>query len=424
MIRKLDKFLTGHFELRGGPDSYAAMEGLRGVAILLVFCAHYYDIIWQDLPTHSSALSTLGAAMMGAGGTGVDLFFVLSGFLIYGAVRKPTLNFRKFIVRRAQRIYPAFLAVFALYLAISPFLHLLHISSSRYTSRLPGTFTGSLLYVIANIAFLPGIFPVMPVMNVAWSLSYEWFFYLSLPLVVLSLRLHKWQRWARCSFFFCSAVLFLGANIAFPATFYFPLNPGRESHIDAVMFVCGILIFEAIEARSAAHWKTGTFDAAAVLFGSAALLAGAITGITKMRIKAPDPRISEVEALLSAALFASYPIVVIGALSLGTRVRRALSMRPIRWLGNMSFSFYLIHGLPLHLFGMIAARFHAGSFTGPLLWTVFAGAFPVVFVVTATVSGVLFLAIEKRFSLTTFTRPHSVPADPASAVSTKASAAA
>jgi peptidoglycan/LPS O-acetylase OafA/YrhL len=268
--------------------------------------------------------------------------------------------------------------------------------------------------VIANIAFHPGIFPINPVMNVAWSLSYEWFFYLSLPLGVMLLRVHKWQRWARCSFFFGCAALVLASNIAFPATFYFPLNSSRHSYVESVMFLCGLLIFEAIEARRIVQWSPRILDAMALLSGTTALVAGAIAGIVELRTTAPDPRVSEVEALLSAALFASYPIVIISALTLGTTVARMLSTRPIRWLGNMSFSFYLIHGLPLHGLGIIAARFLPNNLTGPRLWILFGVAFPFVFLLTAVCSGVLFLVVEKRFSLKDFTRSHPVPTDPAS----------
>src|SRR5579872_6063211 len=140
MIPSIRAKLSDWFEISSGhgSDRFASMEGLRGLAILLVFCAHYYDIIWRDLHAHSATLSTLGDALIGAGGTGVDLFFVLSGFLIYGAVLKSTFNFRKFLARRARRIYPAFLAVFALYLAISPFLHTVGSASARYSNRVPG----------------------------------------------------------------------------------------------------------------------------------------------------------------------------------------------------------------------------------------------------------------------------------------------
>jgi len=406
--------LASWFEIEGGKSNrFASMEGLRGVAIFLVFFAHYYDIIWRDLPLHNKTLDTLGRAMLGAGGTGVDLFFVLSGFLIYGAVRKPTLNLRKFLVRRTVRIYPAFLAVFLMYLAMSPFLHLVHESSDRYASRIHFGFLESALYVIANVAFIPGIFPVKPVMNVAWSLSYEWFFYLTLPLLILALGLRRWTRGQRCSFFLGGAVLFLTANIIFPAKFYFPSNPGRESHVEAVMFIGGILLFELIEAETMLRWNKTVVDVAAVVLGGGAVLAGAISGIAKLRITAPDPQVAEIEALLSASLFIGYSMLVLGALTPGTRISAILSRRPIRWLGNMSFSFYLVHGLPLHALGIAAAHLHVGSLTPPMLWVVFAAAFPFVFLITAATSGVLFLAVEKRMSLAMPARKSVATPDPA-----------
>jgi peptidoglycan/LPS O-acetylase OafA/YrhL len=392
--------LARWFEISGGKsDRFASMEGLRGVAILLVFLAHYYDIVWRDLHSGSAALSTLGNAMMGAGATGVDLFFVLSGFLIYGAVRKPALDLRKFLVRRTQRIYPAFLAVLLIYLAMTPFLHLMHSNSDRYASRMPDTAMGTAMYVLANVAFIPGIFPVKPIMNVAWSLSYEWFFYLLLPLVIMALGLCRWQRRTRCAFFLGGALLFLIANILFPATFYFPSNPGRETHVEAVMFAGGILLYELVEAQHLTKWKPAVLDAGAWILGAGGVLAGAASGIAKSVIAAPDARISEVEALLSASLFIGYSMLVLAALTPGTKTAQVLSARPIRWLGNMSFSFYLIHGLPLHVFGILAGRLHAGSLTGAGLWIAFVAALPFVFAATAAASAVLFLAVEKRLSL-------------------------
>jgi len=57
--------LASWFEIEEGKTSrFAAMEGLRGIAILLVFCAHYYDIIWRDLPLHNRTLDTLGKALL------------------------------------------------------------------------------------------------------------------------------------------------------------------------------------------------------------------------------------------------------------------------------------------------------------------------------------------------------------------------
>jgi peptidoglycan/LPS O-acetylase OafA/YrhL len=55
------------------------MEGLRGVAVFLVFLVHYVSNV---APWTASDLGSVAAAVTTMGSTGVDLFFVLSGFLI------------------------------------------------------------------------------------------------------------------------------------------------------------------------------------------------------------------------------------------------------------------------------------------------------------------------------------------------------
>src|ERR1039458_2950668 len=93
------------------PDSsnrLIPMEGLRGVAILLVFFCHYNVLVGRFLVLPyfpADLLQTL--ARMGT--SGVDLFFLLSGFLIYRATLRPNLKYFRFIARRARRIYPPFL---------------------------------------------------------------------------------------------------------------------------------------------------------------------------------------------------------------------------------------------------------------------------------------------------------------------------
>src|SRR5438128_2721914 len=97
-----------------------ALDGLRGVAILLVILFHgviteppapdQYTGIWHAAAYVGRVLRTI----TGAGWAGVDLFFVLSGFLITGILLDTlrTLGFfRIFYIRRALRILPVYYAV-------------------------------------------------------------------------------------------------------------------------------------------------------------------------------------------------------------------------------------------------------------------------------------------------------------------------
>ena len=94
------------------------MEGLRGFAVFFVFLVHYVFLIEPWL-VNQSLTHQFGMYLKNMGNSGVDLFFVLSGYLIYGTLIKKERPFLPYIRRRIQRIYPTFLAVFSIYIILS-----------------------------------------------------------------------------------------------------------------------------------------------------------------------------------------------------------------------------------------------------------------------------------------------------------------
>lgn len=85
-----------------------ALDGLRGLAVLMILLFHFWQTMFQ-LPAAGSLQSQL--RFLAGGQTGVDLFFVLSGFLITGILlnAKNTPHFlRNFYMRRALRILPLY----------------------------------------------------------------------------------------------------------------------------------------------------------------------------------------------------------------------------------------------------------------------------------------------------------------------------
>src|ERR1700712_3651211 len=85
---------------------YPALDGLRAVAFLMVFFQHYLSMPW--------------------GWTGVNVFFVLSGFLITGILfdtRDAPNRARNFYVRRTLRIFPLYYAIFLALLLLQPIMH-------------------------------------------------------------------------------------------------------------------------------------------------------------------------------------------------------------------------------------------------------------------------------------------------------------
>ncbi len=159
--------------------NYLSFNGIRGVAILLVFYFHLGPI----------ASPRLHAGMAWAG---VDLFFVLSGFLITGILYEARTNeryFRDFYVRRALRILPVYWGVLTLILIVGLVRHL-HLAPALIPDYL---FVQNLMrrHIILNPAYInpiylarngPWMFPLA--LGTFWSLCVEEQFYLVWPFVM------------------------------------------------------------------------------------------------------------------------------------------------------------------------------------------------------------------------------------------------
>ena len=154
---------------------YPALDGLRGVAILAVFFSHFGG-------GHKSTNFVIRtwSHIADAGWMGVDLFFVLSGFLITG-ILLDTANredkVRNFYARRALRIFPLFYGVLFGFLLLTPVLHL------QWRA-------GHLLYFFYLSNMIPVLAPGLPAPGTGvslvhfWSLAVEEQFYLLWPFVV------------------------------------------------------------------------------------------------------------------------------------------------------------------------------------------------------------------------------------------------
>src|SRR5438309_10986860 len=97
------EWFSDKFEISRGlqGQNVRPMEGLRGLAVSLVFLVHYVGLVRPWLESHQ-VLNAVATAMHTIGNTGVDLFFVLSGYLIYGSLMSEPQPFGNFIRRRLQ----------------------------------------------------------------------------------------------------------------------------------------------------------------------------------------------------------------------------------------------------------------------------------------------------------------------------------
>jgi exopolysaccharide production protein ExoZ len=352
------------------------VEGLRGLAVLLVFFVHFNAAFGDALP-HGSVMWTVGRVLWANGNAGVDLFFLLSGYLIYGGLIAKPSGYWKYLRRRVERIYPTFLAVFGIYLALS--------LAFPEQSKIAQTGRATVPYLIENLLLLPGIFPIKPIVTVAWSLSYEFAFYLVVPILVGALALRAWTSAQRVR-------LFIGVTALIAVAYGFV-----HSHLQVIMFVAGALVFEyAARRRNRA-------DASRLQGAAAVILAVTVPVLFVVELR-PDlvhqwvaDGSAAPQLVRSAFLFAGFGCLVLACLTPGTVPERMMSWAPIRWLGNMSYSYYLLHGLTINAFAMVAAKALRMSAALPVTeyWALMAAAFAA----TIVTSTLLFLAVERPLSL-------------------------
>lgn len=360
------------FELApaGSDTRLRPMEGLRGLAVMLVFLVHYATAVLPGAA--DTVIATALVAARAAGHTGVDLFFVLSGYLIYRSVLGRPLPWRGYALRRVERIYPAFLATFVLYLLLLPFF--------GPDGRLPMEPWALGWYLVHNLLLLGGLLPLPVMITVTWSLSYEVFYYLAVPLLVGAARLRTWPSAARC-------LLFIGMALAWSGWCFLHGGPIRM-----IMFIAGMLVHEWVD-----HQKGHVGPSPALagpllcLVVAAAMDVDEATGVWGMRAGLWQP---VVHAWMLLAGFGAVCAHCLGREV--TWLSRAFSATAVRWLGNMSYSYYLAHALGIKMVMLALAMMGIGVPGGG------AGALallPLAFVASFAVPLPLFLFIERPYSL-------------------------
>lgn len=329
---------------------FPALDGLRAVAFLMVFGQHYLSLAW--------------------GWTGVNVFFVLSGFLITGILfdsRDNPHRVRTFYVRRTLRIFPLYYGLFAVLLLLTP---LLRWHWDRYWLAWPlylgnflrflspaATVIGSPLELAADGHLSGSLLPRSELyLGHLWSLCVEEQFYLLWPWVVFFVR----DR--RRLVAICAGAVVLGPLFRFALQAGAPpwmlseelLYRFTPAQFDALLL--GGLV--ALLWRGPARERLVALARIGAMLGTLAVAAYLLFVVHGWRLApAQYPRWSFTGGLLFADLYAA--AVMMCALRPEGLVFRLLQVRPLRWVGRLTYGAYVFHDLFHDLFVHLVV--HAGG---------------------------------------------------------------
>lgn len=305
-----------------------ALDGLRGIAILAVFAYHYAG----GLPNKvSSGPIHLLGMVFAFGWSGVDLFFVLSGFLITGILydtQRDSHYYKNFYARRVLRIFPPFYLLALIYLLLTPLVgaHWRWIQLSY------------LVYLGFPFALIwPTLMQVSPLVltNHLWSLCAEEQFYLAWPWMIARFRSSA----ALLRVCAAAGAFALGFRILICASNWLSISWTHDflvSRMDTLAVGAAIAILVRGPSReSVLKWAPWTLM----------LTASCVVGICAVRrtVSHIDPAIATVGFSVIALAYGSLLVL---ALRPDYWMERLLSLRVLRVFGKYSYAMYL-YDLPL-----------------------------------------------------------------------------
>lgn len=363
---QVQRWLLGHLSRETSSGRFIpVMDGLRFVAIMMVILFHLNGYLVAKWPLHHSGFlpqSSWLAQTALVGFRGVELFFVISGFILalpfamHHLAGGPAVSLRRYYLRRLTRLEPPYL------LTVVVLFMLAVLVRGQSTVDLLPHFAASLVY-LHNIVYARS----SPVIGVAWSLEIEVQFYLLVPLLtfVFAIRNKTYRRALLVTLiiaFSCAQQLFLGdSRLALSILAYLQF------------FLSGFLLADLF----ITDWK----EAATTNFSADVIT---LIGWPLMIAILQSDRLTF--WLLPFMLLFLYRSAFRGSLS-----RRIFSNQWITAVGGMCYSIYLIHYEVISLIGRFTSRLGADH----SYCTYFALQFLLIAVPITGICGLYFVIMER-----------------------------
>ncbi|NOX28554.1 MAG: acyltransferase, partial [Actinobacteria bacterium] len=302
-----------------------AVDGLRAIAVTAVVLYH------------------LGLDWVVGGYLGVEVFFVISGFLITALMlaeflRTGTVDLRNFWIRRARRLLPAlylFLVGIVAFVALGPTDELVDIRGEVLAAL---TYITNWFLVLGDVSYFDALGRPSPLQHL-WSLALEEQFYLLWP-ILFSLGL--WATRGRQRPLVAAMVVGVVVSTALMIIMYDPgVDPSRV-YYGTDTRAAGLLIGSAL-AMVWSPWRLrrSVGDAAPVLLDAAAFVGVGGLLLLFWQLDELSPRLYRGGFLLTGVLTC---LVLAAVVHPAARFSaRLLSARPLVWIGLRSYSIYLWH---------------------------------------------------------------------------------